>query len=362
MRAAIMRNGAITAGDVAPPEPAAGEVLAKTLACGICGSDLHALEHFDQFSGYAEEGIGTSLDAGRPLVMGHEFCCEIIDHGPGPAPPGRLPVGTRVCAMPILIRDGAALTVGYSNDVPGGYGEQLLLTESLLLPVPNGLSDDQAALTEPMAVGLHAVEMARLTPDDVPLVIGCGPVGLAVIAALRLKGVRPIVAADFSSARRALALAMGADQVIDPAARSPYDSWRAAAAASAQGERAEVNPLTGERQLPPGLFFECVGVPGVIDQMMVGAERGCRFVVVGVCMESDPIRPLLAIGKELSLQFVLGYTPEEFASTLDHIAQGRLPVEPLITGHVGVADVALAFRDLKNPEQHAKIIVQPWRR
>ena len=149
--------------------------------------------------------------------------------------------------------------------------------------------------------------------------------------------------------------------VIDPGARSPYDSWRDAATASSQGQRAEVSPLSGERNLPPGVFFECVGVPGVIDQMMVGAQRGCRFVIVGVCMESDPIRPLLAIGKELSLQFVLGYTPAEFAQTLHHIAEGTLPVEPLITGHVGVDGVAQAFTDLGNPETHAKIVVEPWR-
>jgi threonine dehydrogenase-like Zn-dependent dehydrogenase len=77
-------------------------------------------------------------------------------------------------------------------------------------------------------------------------------------------------------------------------------------------------------------------------------------------MESDPIRPLLAITKELNLQFVLGYTPEEFASTLHNIAEGRIDVGPLITGHVGIDGVAQAFKDLKNPEAHAKIIVEPW--
>jgi threonine dehydrogenase-like Zn-dependent dehydrogenase len=361
MRAAIMRNRQMISGELPEPEPAPGEVLVKTLACGICGSDLHALEHFDQFRGFAEEGIGAGLDPARDLVMGHEFCCEILDYGPGEPPPGRLPVGARVCAMPMLIRGSDSKAVGYSNEVPGGYGEQMLLTEGLLLPVPNGLSSEHAALTEPMAVGLHAVEMAHLTSEDVPLVIGCGPVGLAVIAALKLKGAGPIVAADFSPARRDLAVIQGADLVIDPAGNSPYESWRDAARASAQGERAEINPLTGERLLPPGVFFECVGVPGVIDQMMVGAERGCRFVVVGVCMESDPIRPLLAITKELNLQFVLGYTPEEFARTLHHVAAGELPVASLITGRVGVDGVAQAFRDLKNPEAHAKVIVEPWR-
>jgi threonine dehydrogenase-like Zn-dependent dehydrogenase len=212
-----------------------------------------------------------------------------------------------------------------------------------------------------MAVGLHAVRKAHLTPADVPLVIGCGPVGLAVIAALKLSGAAPIVAADFSPARRKLAEQVGADIVIDPARQSPYASWSDAARASAQGLEAPVNPLTGERTLPPGVFFECVGVPGVIDQMMIGAERGCRFVVVGVCMEQDTIRPLLAISKELNLQFVLAYTAEEFAETLRHIAEGRLPVEPLITGRVGVEGVAQAFSDLGNPERHAKILVEPWR-
>ncbi|HEX7037167.1 MAG TPA: zinc-binding dehydrogenase [Pseudomonadales bacterium] len=360
MRAAIMRAGRLVADEFPDPEPGPGEVLVRTLACGICGSDLHVLEHADQFAAAAEESGGNAIDPQRDLVMGHEFCAEILDHGPGTA--RTLPAGTRVCSMPTLLRGGALKTVGYSHDVPGGYAERMVLTEGLLLPVPNGLSSERAALTEPMAVGWHAVAMARLGPDDVPLVIGCGPVGLAVIAALKLHGAGPIVAADFSPARRRLAETMGADIVIDPAERSPYTSWAETARASAQGTRAEVNPLTGERLLPPGVYFECVGVPGVLDQMMVGAVRGCRIVVVGVCMEQDHVRPMLGISKELNLQFVLAYTPEEFAATLHHIAEGELPVEPLITGRVGVDGVAGAFAELKNPERHAKILVEPWRR
>ena len=102
----------------------------------------------------------------------------------------------------------------------------MVLSEPLLLPVPDRLTTQQAALTEPMAVGAHAVAKANLTADDVPLVIGCGPVGLAVIAALKLRGAQPIVAADFSPARRRLAEAMGADVVVDPATTSPYESWQ----------------------------------------------------------------------------------------------------------------------------------------
>jgi threonine dehydrogenase-like Zn-dependent dehydrogenase len=109
------------------------------------------------------------------------------------------------------------------------------------------------------------------------------------------------------------------------------------------------------------VVFECVGVPGVLDQVMAAAPRGSRIVVVGVCMEADTIYPMLGITKELNLQFVLGYTQDEFAATLGHIANGAIPTTPLITGHVGVGGVAQAFDELGSPERHAKILVHPER-
>ena len=84
-------------------------------------------------------------------------------------------------------------------------------------------------------------------------------------------------------------------------------------------------------------------------------------MVVGVCMEDDTIQPMSGINKELNIQFVLGYTSEEFSQTLYAIADGKLPVEPLITGKVGVEGVAQAFEELASPEHHAKILVEPWR-
>ena len=353
MRAVVMRNGVLVLDEVPDPAPSAGEVVVKTLACGICGSDLHALKHTHEMVAASGDG-GISFDPDADVVMGHEFCGELMESTP------TLAAGTRVCSVPITQHDGALRTVGYANDVPGGYGEYLLLSESMLLPVPNGLATDHAALTEPMAVGAHAVEMARLGPEDVPLVIGCGPVGLSVILALKARGVGPVVAADFSPARRALAERCGADIVVDPSATSPYSTWHGLASVSLDGQRVPVNPLTGAPQLRPGVFFECVGVPGVIDQMMVGAARGCRFVVVGVCMEQDAIRPLLAINKELSLQFVLAYTPDEYRQTLHDIAEGRIDVSPLVTGHVPLEGVADAFEALADPAHHCKIVVEPW--
>lgn len=359
MRAAVMRQKKLVVDDIPVPEPGPGEVLVKTLACGICGSDLHALKFADKLVDAVKRSGGGAflMDLNRDVVMGHEFCCEVVDYGPNTRK--RLKPGTRVCSFPVLIRSTGAEAVGYSNDNPGGYGEFMRLTEGLLLEVPNGLATEHAALTEPMAVGYHAVQMARLDKRDVPLVVGCGPVGLAVIAGLKLKGAAPIIAADFSPRRREMALKMGADVVIDPKEKSPYASWKELAADSSAGAGA-VPSFMGGPALRPAVIFECVGVPGVIDQIMMNAPRGARVVVVGVCMENDHFQPFFGINKELNLQFVLGYTPEEFTSTLHHIAEGKIPVTPLITGKVGVEGVAQAFVDLGSPEHHAKILVEPW--
>jgi threonine dehydrogenase-like Zn-dependent dehydrogenase len=353
-----MRERRLVVADVPAPTPGPGEVLVRTLACGICGSDLHALKHADRFVETARRAgnVGV-MDLARDVVLGHEFCAEIVEHGPDTR--RTLPVGARVCSRPTLLRPTGPQSIGYSNDNPGGYGEYMRLTEALLLAVPNGLATEHAALTEPMAVGVHAVAKARLAADDAPLVIGCGPVGLAVIAALRLADVRPIVAADFSKRRRELALTLGADVVVDPAATTPWQSWREAAVYRDPSRAPALPPWIQGPAVRPAVVFECVGVPGVLDQVMAAAPRGARIVVVGVCMEPDTIHPLIGIGKELNLQFVLGYTPDEFAATLRHIAEGAIPAAPLITGSVGIDGVAAAFEELASPERHAKILVRP---
>ena len=353
-----MRKRALVVADVPAPDPGPGDVLVRTLACGICGSDLHALKHAERFVETSRRGGNAFvMDLERDVVMGHEFCAEIVDHGTQTT--RRLPVGTRVCSRPTLMRPTGPQNIGYSNDNPGGYGEYMRLSEAFLLPVPNDLATEQAALTEPMAVGVHAVAKARLGSDDAPLVIGCGPVGLAVIAALRLAGVRPIVAADFARRRRELAVTLGADVVVDPAERTPWSSWREAAVYRDSSRAPALPPWIAGPAVRPAVVFECVGVPGVLDQIMAAAPRGTRIVVVGVCMEPDTIHPLLGIGKELNLQFVLGYTPDEFAATLRHIAEGAIPTAPLITGTVGLDGVADAFTALGSPERHAKILVRP---
>jgi len=339
MKAAIFRGGDIVVDALPEPVPAQNQALVKVLACGICGSDLHAAKHAHRMVEVSRRIPGRiPMDLDRDVVMGHEFCCEVIDYGPKTEK--KLKPGTRVCAMPVMLEADGPKGMGYSNTYVGGYAEQMLLAAPLMLEVPNGLPTEHAALTEPLAVGVHAVEKGMLKGDEAPLVVGCGPVGLAVIAALRLKNIRPIVAADFSPKRRELAIKMGADIVVDPAKEDPY-------ARLAAGKRA--------------VLFECVGVPGVMQAMFEGAPAGARFVIVGVCMESDTFEPFFGILKQLDVQFVLGYTRDEFAATLDNIAAGRIDVAPLITGRVGLDGVQRAFSDLANPEAHAKILVEPGR-
>ncbi len=360
MRACAMRNHKMIVDTLPDPEPQEGQVLVKTLACGICGSDLHMLKHAERMIEIGRRsGQGEGMDLKRDVVMGHEFCAEIVDFGPNTTKD--LKPGTRVCSMPIAIGAQGAGTVGYSNEFPGGYGELMVLNEMMLLEVPNGLSTERATLTEPMAVGYHAVEKAQLIGGEISIVIGCGPVGLAVIAALKLRGVGPIIASDFSPMRRTLAEEMGADVILNPADHSPFEKWEELAVPPGVDIRDPLSAMLAGDQVKPCVLFECVGVPGLLQQILEGSPRNARVVVVGVCMEADQIEPMYGINKELNIQFVLGYSPEEFAATLQNIAEGRTNVDPLITGKIGIDGVPEAFEALANPEQHAKILVEPWR-
>lgn len=331
----MMERGRIWVDDVPDPTPRGGEVVVKSVACGICGSDLHAARHTDDF-------VATSIEAGGafklttfdPVVLGHEYCAEVMESN------ARFRAGQLVCAVPVLPRQ-PNVPVGYAPEAPGGFAQYMLLSERLLVPVPAGLDAENAALTEPMAVGHHAVNMARLSGREAIIVIGAGPVGLAVTANLAAIGAAPVVVAEFSPKRRELAEAMGADVVLDPRDVDPY-------ATSEVRRRDEV------------VIFECVGVPGMIDDIFLRAPRRARIVVVGVCLEMDHARPLIAVNKELNVQYVLGYDMAEFEGTLKRIADGKLNVGPLITHSVGLDEVADAFDALAEPDAYGKVIVQPW--
>lgn len=357
MRAVIRRDKRLVCDEIAELTPGAGQVLVKTLACGICGSDLHALHHMEHMidlgrrSGAPDNGFDPTADT----VFGHEFCAEILDHGPGS--PKTLKAGTRVVSVPVTMHGAGMEALGFSNRLPGGFAERMLLSESLILEVPNGLPTDKAALTEPFAVGAHAVAKARLEPTSVSLVVGCGPVGLAVVAALKAQGYGPVIAADFSPRRRAAAERLGADIVIDPAVESPHDRWEALGVPRSRAAQAMMRMMGNSIAQP--VVFECVGAPGVVQALIEAAPAGSQIVVAGVCMETDRIEPSIAITKEIELTFVFGYTPEEFAHTLRQLSEGVIDVEGLVTGKVGLDGVAGAFTALGDPEAHVKILVEP---
>jgi 2-desacetyl-2-hydroxyethyl bacteriochlorophyllide A dehydrogenase len=340
MRASVLRDGRmIYRDDVPDPVPESGQVLVGVRACGICGSDLHFAAHgatvvelSEQMTGGADGTGGMGIDLNRDVFMGHEFCAEILEAGPDTK---THPPGTLVTSIPVLLSARGFEPIVYSNSTIGGYAERMLLSAPLLVPIPNGLDFKHAALTEPMAVGLHAVNKSNIQPGETALVLGCGPIGISIIAALRLRGVETIVASDFSSKRRQLAAVMGAHQTVDPAEDSPFDTVKAA------------------------VVFEAIGVPGIIDDVMRRARRATRLVVVGVCMEPDTVHPFFAIPKEINIQFVVTYDPTEFAESLRAIADGDIDVFPLITGEVSLDGVGQAFDDLADPERHCKILVTP---
>jgi threonine dehydrogenase-like Zn-dependent dehydrogenase len=342
-----MRQGRLIVDDIADPRPETGQMLVRILACGICGSDLHFLRHGETMVSMTNEmlpsmgaqGMGMApIDLSRDIVMGHEFCAEVVELGPDTAGPKP---GARVVSIPVLLSSDGLHQLAYNNAYPGGYAQYMVLSAPLALEVPNGLDARHAALTEPLAVGIHAVARAGATARDGALVVGCGPVGLAVIAALRAVGVESIVAADLSPRRRAMALTMGAIAAVDPTEEGVVDAW---------------HRLDGRRPL---VAFEAVGVPGMLQQMLSDLPPGTRVAVVGVCMEPDQILPFFAIAKELSVHFALAYGADEFAGALRALAEGEIDASPMITGTVDLDAVPGAFEALARPDEHVKILVEP---
>lgn len=382
MRAVVCHQAQLTVEDLPDLTPTRGQVLLDVERCGICGSDLHARTHCDETAAdVAELGYDDFMRSTDRVVMGHEFVGTVADYGPRTRKTWS--VGTRVVSLPVLRTDRGVHLTGLTAQASGGYAEQVLVDAAMTMRVPDGVDADAAALTEPMAVALHAVRRGQVGARDTAVVIGCGPIGLAVIAMLKATGVRHVIASDFSPGRRALAERMGADVVVDPAEESPWASFaeskRYLTEAIALAElgldamdKLRAVPLLPWAHLmraadkvgatPRGpVVFECVGVPGMIEHVVANAPLLTRVVVVGVCMGQDSFRPSMAINKEIDLRFVFAYDPSEFHQTLQWIASGKVDVRPLVTGTVGLDGVAGAFADLADPERHAKILVDPSR-
>jgi len=353
MRAAVLRDGKIEVRETDDPVPGPGQILVRSLACGICASDLHFMDHP---GADADDDTGLSCyDPAADIVMGHEYCAEVVDYGPDTE--HRFPIGSRVSSIPALVIGDTIRVIGQAPDAPGGFGEYFLLTEAMTQPVVGDLPDELVSIADAITVGWSYANRAAVAPREVPLVIGCGAIGLSVVASLKRLGVGPIVAVDFVESRRRTAVEMGADTVIDPAQLSPWEAWRDVAFGSPEPVRDIMNVL----DLPGCVVFECVGVPGVLDSIVQGCERGTRIFSAGGPPEGEHLHTMTAKRKGLNMQFGGGPSITHWNEAFEEVCSGRIDVRPMFGYEVGLEGVPGALDAARDANGPARIIVRPGR-
>jgi 2-desacetyl-2-hydroxyethyl bacteriochlorophyllide A dehydrogenase len=215
----------------------------------------------------------------------------------------------------------------------GAYSEYVRVSARESFALPEGVGTDVGALVEPLSVGLHAVDRARIRPGERVLVIGAGPVGLAVTLWARHLGASEVVVSDRVPARRDAALRHGATASVDP-------------------DRDDLGDLYD-------VVFECVGTPGMIATSVAEAAVHGRVIVAGVCTKPDPFVPVMALMKELAMHFVVYYRRSDYAYVVDMLRQGRVDPSTMITDHVGLDAFPSAFEALKTPSTQCKVLVHP---
>lgn len=341
MKAMALRSGKLRIDQIPDPTPENGQVIVKSLACCICASDLHMVHHADRLAAWSRDNDGPfNFDPDEDIVLGHEFCGEIVELGPNTS--DSYAIGDRVVSSPILFTNSGFAVLGYSNDYPGAFGEYLALSESLLLPVADHVPTSIAALMEPLSVGVQYARIANIGEAETPLVIGCGAIGLAVIAAMHANGISPIVASDFSPFRREMAVAMGATEVVDPNEEDPMNRWRQCA--------------------PMGhgcVIIECVGAPGLLGEIFVTAPWSSRIIVAGQNLEDDVMFTASAHTKGLNVQFGGSPIPDDYATALQAITEGTIDVSLWQTGHADLDGAIQAISHSTDAEKHTRITVHP---
>lgn len=338
MRAAIFKQpGQPLAIETRPdPTPGAGEVVMKIHRCGICGTDLHMTDGHAPGFGYPENS-----------PLGHEFAGEVVALGAGVQ---TLKVGDRITALPFT-GCGHCLTClagkpNFCREFKGtaaGFAEYAIAAERVATRLPQGLSMEDGALIEPMAVGLHGVSLARLQAGARVLVIGAGPVGLSAVFWARRLGAGRIAVTASSRRREGLARTIGATAFVLPQAGEDI----AALAAEALGGA-------------PDVVFECAGQKDLIGQAIHCVRPQGEVVVLGFCTVPDAFIPAVAVWKELRLQFAVTYSLQEFQHVADTFDAGHVEPRSMITDRLSLDELPAAFEALRQRSSQCKVMVDPW--
>ncbi len=326
------------------PEPAMGadDVLIRVGAVGICGSDVHGMD-------------GSSGRRVPPLVMGHEAAGVIEAVGAsvsGWAPGDPVTFDSTVwcgrCGFCLeglvnLCDDRRVLgvaTADYSRD--GAFAERVVVPVRIVYAVPAGVSMVEAALAEPLAVALHAVARTGLGSDDQVLVVGCGVIGLLVIAAARQAGAQRVIAVDLSPSRLERATGMGATDVIQAGTAEVADQLRA---------------LTGGRG--PDVAFEAVGIASTVALAISAVRKGGTVVLVGNVVPTVELPLQWAVSRQLTL---LGSAAScgEYPRALELIAGRAIDVAALVSEVAPLAEGAAWFDRLREPQTPLlKVVLEP---
>lgn len=327
----IHSPGTVSLDRVETPPCGPRDALVDVHACGICGSDL----------GYIRRG-GLAGPGGEPMPLGHEFSGVVREVGAevtGVAP------GQRVVVHP---GNDVSGRIG-GGSASGGLADVVLVRDAAagerLFPIPDGMPMDVAALAEPVAVGMHAAEQADVAPGDNVAVFGCGPIGLAAIAALADRGVSGIVGVDPSAERRRLAETLGASASIDP---TDTKVWR------------ELRRLHGTRSLTYGhapatdAFIEATGSDAVLTELIDRAGPGARISVVALHYAPVPVNFLSVLMKELTIRGSMEY-PTRFGDAVDLLA--RRDLSALITHRFPLGSVDAALQLLTESRECGKVMV-----
>lgn len=333
MKAVVCVPGGAELAEVADPRPAVGEVVVEVDACGLCGSDVHTVEH----------------GAGRPgHILGHEFGGRVAEAGPGVT---GWQVGQRVAVNPVgFCRSCRACARGVpwlcestrnlGVSAPGGYAEYVAVPQNQLVALPDDVPAEMGAHAEPLAVALRAVGLAAVGPGDAVLVYGVGPIGLNVIMCLRLAGVDMIVGAGRSPGRRGAAARVGADAVIDTTETSV-----------GQYARDHVRRFAA--------VIECSAAPGAIAEALDVLEPGGICVEVALTREAPAVSMIAMVGSGLRLAGSCSFSPEDYQAAVGHIAAGRVPVADIISERVSLDAVPAALARLRHPGHLVRVLTRP---